>query len=220
MNGSHRWTNPFGLGTRTRVAPTSRPTPRVGVALDRRGESFCELLPYRYSRKLHALLVCLELNPDLEQYTIMFYIVRARESENGQITLQVSDPSYPVAIVDLIKLHEIWRQQHGYKRIKDENDEYASGKRKGAIQYELPTICVNIDNTPPKVRVPLLRTQPRIEIGFVNGMHRLDYFYRQGARILPVHTTTEASKRDVEHHVGASEVLIAQELIDRPKNPF
>lgn len=143
----------------------------------------------------------------------MPYVIRVR---NGVITLNKSDENSPVTIVDLIKLHGIWAEQHGYDRIRVENDEYAQGLRRGAVVLELPTISVIEETSPPRLRIPLLHSKPGIEIGFVNGQHRTDYFWHRGARILPVHATSEESKRNIEHHIGASNDIIAQDLIEQP----
>ncbi|WP_129217960.1 hypothetical protein [Lichenibacterium ramalinae] len=145
----------------------------------------------------------------------MVYIVRMNGS---QITLQPIDDVAPVAIVDLVRLHQIWREQDSYKQIRAENDEYERGLRTGNLQYVLPTIAVNTDNI--KRKIPFLPPKFKIEIGFINGRHRLDAFYRMGARILPVHATSIESAQNIEHHLGASRELIETEWINRPGRPL
>ena len=117
-----------------------------------------------------------------------------------------------MVIIDLPKLHGIWRQQDNYKQIKTDNDEYDNGRPSGGILYTLSVISINAVEPNPRQQA-CLPPNSYIEIGFGNGRHRLDYFFRRGALILPVHATTEKSRVIIERHLAASAEAIARDLI-------
>ena len=142
----------------------------------------------------------------------IWYTFRAR---NGEICLSkcFRDTVNIIAIVDLEKLHRIFRSQREYVFIKRDNDEYEKGTKTGGIVFQMPTISLNDGNIFwPKI--PLIPLKYRFRIGFVEGSHRTDYLWRRGVKLLPVHATTQDSKNKIEKYIGASKNLIDKELLD------